>query len=271
MIDVDDNYYDDMMEEELGNPSRAHPRYGMEVELFPHEEYIETDPYDEDNNEYYGGYTSSSGKFGSVVFSSEILNELERKIDDKLIWGADGDNLEIRTFPSTKKKTIKQIKPLFDGGFKCFPTDQTNSAGIHIHSDIRNYTPSEIYRNVKFITSRADGMYTLLRKISRRHIRQAGEYGWIPNFQAYERSITNEEQSIREGIFLWSVHGTHEFRMFNSSTDFTEAISCLDFVDAVLHFSRDKSVWEESAKVFQNYVFENEEKFPYLVQVLRSN
>jgi hypothetical protein len=153
--------------------------------------------------------------------------------------------------------------------------NQDSNYGIHIHSDIRNYTPIEIYRNVRFMSNKSPKMSKFLNKVARRSTVEGyyGEqdYGFLNPLECMEEycSETHCKESVRDGLYLQSIHDTHEFRIFNSTTDFVEGASCIDFVDALLRFCRNKAVFEECPDKFQYWVMENKIKFPYLATYLK--
>jgi len=147
---------------------------------------------------------------------------------------------------------------------------KTPTCGIHIHVSRNALTPLQLGKMLVYVTANEDGFiekiagrsantYSKFIKKDLKHGASLGRGGSIIT-RGSNAALRAERY---EAINLTSTKGTVEFRIFRSNVSKAGFFKCIDFVQALVDWTRDASLAKLSNKQFIGFVIDNRGKYPW--------
>lgn len=144
------------------------------------------------------------------------------------------------------QKDMDHIFALAEKGFRSY---ETNTCGMHVHVSKRDISNLQVYKLVSFFKENSDFIF----RMSTRERRAFNSWSGI-DFYYKDIKIAKEKRDDSRGALNLSPRNTIEFRIFRGTLNKEAFYRNLEFVSAILEFSKQFGMKEMKAEKFFEFV-----------------
>lgn len=138
--------------------------------------------------------------------------------------------MTLRYVKSKKDEWEKWRKAIISNGFRCW--DQKR-AGIHIHTPLKNWSKTQLYRMMWLLYNTEDFCWFWCNRDE-----SARNYCKMDCQYTPAKVAKSTRTESRNQVFTFSSKGTIEFRFFRSTSKITTLFSYFELIDAIYEYTR---------------------------------
>jgi hypothetical protein len=193
-----------------------------------------------------------------VNASEDKAEDIGERLGEHAYLKEDGsltNGFEIVTHPHSRKAMRELWTRFFDQPVQGVTSYKTGQCGLHVHIERKGITDAHLRRMVVFMNAPENTPF-----IERVAQRSSNHYSEIKN-----KSLTTALQceSRYEALNL-NNRRTVELRIFRGSYRLDRVMKALDFADALVEFTRDRSYQELTVKAFTEWLGKRVNQYRYL-------
>lgn len=221
--------------------------YGYQPRFTFHHEEDET----EDSSQFYGIELEVNG-------SQDLAEDVESRMDGHAYNCEDGSvnhGFEIITHPHSFRSMRRLWTEYFKRPVKGLSSFKSGECGLHIHIGRNNLTEAQIRRMVVFLNAPENTPF--VERIAQRSNSSFCKIKNKPMTKALNQSDRYEALNLRNSA-------TVELRIFRGSYRLDRVLKALDFADALVEFTRDRSYRELTVDAFTLFLKANRKRYKWL-------